>query len=89
MLTAHTADVVLAMTGPPVPDGAVVVDGDRVVAVGPAASVVPAALDGGARMRRHRGVLLPGLVNAHAHLEYGPRFAELATSGLAFPAWIA
>ena len=89
MLTAHAADVVLTMTGPPVLDGAVVVDGDRVVAVGPAALVVPPALDRGARVRRHRGVLLPGLVNAHAHLEYGPRFADLATSGLAFPAWIA
>jgi cytosine/adenosine deaminase-related metal-dependent hydrolase len=33
--------------------------------------------------------MLPGLVNAHAHLEYGPPFADLATSGLAFAQWIA
>ena len=85
VLTAHAAEVVLTMTGPPVRGGAVLVEGDRVVAVGPEAGVVPA----GARVRRHRGVLLPGLVNAHAHLEYGPRFADLATSGLPFPAWIA
>lgn len=84
MLTAHVADAVLTMSGPPLVRGAVVVDGDRVVAVGPAGDVVPAA----ARVRTHRGVLLPGLVNAHAHLEYGPRFADLATSGLRFPAWI-
>jgi cytosine/adenosine deaminase-related metal-dependent hydrolase len=32
---------------------------------------------------------MPGLVNAHAHLEYGPRFADLATSGMPFPQWIA
>jgi cytosine/adenosine deaminase-related metal-dependent hydrolase len=43
----------------------------------------------GVRVRRHRGVLTPGLVNAHAHLEYGPPFADLATSGLPFAAWIA
>jgi cytosine/adenosine deaminase-related metal-dependent hydrolase len=31
---------------------------------------------------------MPGLVNAHAHLEYGPPFADLATSGLPFALWI-
>jgi len=85
VLTAHSAPVVLTLTGAPVRDGAVLVDGGRVAAVGPARDVVPA----GVRVRAHRGVLLPGLVNAHAHLEYGPSFADLATSGLAFPAWIA
>lgn len=84
VLTVHSADVVLPMTGLPVVRGAVVVDGDRVVAVGPADRVAPP----GARVRAHRGVLLPGLVNAHAHLELGPPFADLATSGLAFPAWL-
>ena len=34
-------------------------------------------------------VITPGLVNAHAHLEYGASFADLATSGLPFPQWIA
>lgn len=82
MLTAHTAPVVLTMTGPPLLDAAVVVDGDRIVAVGH--DVAPP----GARVRAHRGVLLPGLVNAHTRLEYGPRFADLATGGLASPAWI-
>jgi len=85
VLTAHSAPVVLTLTGAPLRDGAVLVDGDRVAAVGPARDVVPA----GVRVRAHRGVLLPGLVNAHAHLEYGPSFADLASSGLAFPAWIA
>lgn len=85
VLTAHTAPVVLTMTGPPVRNGAVLVDNDLIAAVGPAADVVP----DGVRVRGHRGVLTPGLVNAHAHLEYGPPFAELATSGLPFPVWIA
>ena len=85
MLTAHLAPVVLSMDGPPLREAAVVVDGDRVVAVGRAAEVVPS----GARIRQHEGVLLPGLVNAHAHLEYGPSFADLATGGLDFPRWIA
>lgn len=67
MLTAHTAPVVLPLTGPPVRDGAVVVDGDRIVAVGPATEVVPAS----GRVRAHRGVLLPGLVDASVRLEDG------------------
>ena len=31
---------------------------------------------------------MPGLVNAHTHLEYGPPFADLATSGLPLAQWI-
>lgn len=56
------------MDGPPVRDGAVVFAGDRTAAVGPARgleSQFPDALvhDCG------EAVILPGLVNAHAHLE--------------------
>lgn len=49
-------------------DGAVVVDdGGRVLAVGPAGVVLP--LHTGARLERVRGVVFPGLVNAHTHVE--------------------
>jgi cytosine/adenosine deaminase-related metal-dependent hydrolase len=82
--TVHAAPVVLTMTGDPIRDGAVLVDNDLVVAVGPRAEVVRDGL----RVREWRGILTPGLVNAHAHLEYGPPFADLATSGLPFPAWL-
>lgn len=85
--TVHAAPVVLTMTGPPVVGGAVLVEGDRVVAVGPRAQVLAQA--SGARVRDWPGVMTPGLVNAHAHLEYGPPFADLATAGLPFPQWIA
>jgi cytosine/adenosine deaminase-related metal-dependent hydrolase len=39
-------------------------------------------------VRAHRGVLTPGLVNAHAHLQYTD-FADLASTGKPFPEWIA
>ncbi|HEU0131027.1 MAG TPA: amidohydrolase family protein [Mycobacteriales bacterium] len=81
--TLHRAPVVLPVAGEPVRDGAVLVENDRVVAVGPAASVDA----DGARVREWPGVLLPGLVNAHTHLQYTD-FADLATSGLPFPVWI-
>jgi len=84
VLTAHCAPWVLTMAGPPLRDAAVIVEHDTVVAVGDADQVIAA----GTRVRRHEGVLLPGLVNAHAHLEYGPSFADLATSRLPFPAWL-
>jgi len=82
-VTAHVAPVILPMAGPPRTDAAVIVDGDTVVAVGRQAD-----LPAGTRVRRHRGIVLPGLVNAHAHLEYGPPFADLAAAGLTFSAWI-
>jgi cytosine/adenosine deaminase-related metal-dependent hydrolase len=82
-VTLHTAPVVLTMTGEPLRDAGVLVEGDRVAGVGPRGSF---DVD---RVREWPGVLLPGLVNAHAHLEYGPRFADLATSGLPFSQWIA
>jgi 5-methylthioadenosine/S-adenosylhomocysteine deaminase len=83
MRTLYVADYVLTMGPghPVIPDGAVLVDGDRIVAVGAAAELTaPAAgltaagpgraaavaLD--AEVRRLPGrLLLPGLVNAHLH----------------------
>ena len=84
-VTLHTAPVVLTMTDEPLRDGGVLVEGDRVVAVGHAGSLRAESV----RERHWDGVLMPGLVNAHAHLEYGPPFADLATSGLPFAQWIA
>lgn len=84
-VTLHSAPVVLTMTGEPLYDGAVLVEGGRVAAVGPRDSLS----NDNVRERAWPGVLTPGLVNAHAHLEYGPPFADLATGGLPFPLWIA
>jgi aminodeoxyfutalosine deaminase len=62
----HTAPVLCPMTGPPLADGAVLVRGDRIEAVGGRAELAPRA----DRVVEHPGVLLPGLVNAHATLEH-------------------
>ncbi|MGW0910882.1 imidazolonepropionase-like domain-containing protein [Streptomyces sp. NPDC002784] len=63
MLTIHAAPLVLPVGAAPVPDGAVVVDGDRVAAIGPYAEL--AASFGSARTRRWPGVLTPGLRQWH------------------------
>jgi hypothetical protein len=61
-----------------------VVEGGAVTDLGPRSDVVQRHAR--ARLRAHAGVLTSGLVNAHAHLEYGPPFADLATAGLPFAA---
>jgi cytosine/adenosine deaminase-related metal-dependent hydrolase len=83
--TLHAAPVVVPVEGEPIRDGAVAVDGDRIVAVGRRAELT--AAHPGARVRAWPGVLSPGLVNAHAHLQYSD-FADLAGSGLPFVPWI-
>ncbi|MER5637544.1 hypothetical protein ABT095_11365 [Kitasatospora sp. NPDC002227] len=60
MLTLHRAGLLLAdPSGEPVADGAVLVEGDRVVALGPYAPVA------GARERVWGGLLTPGLCNPY------------------------
>ncbi|HVF18980.1 MAG TPA: amidohydrolase family protein [Mycobacteriales bacterium] len=84
--TMHLAPVVLPMVGRPLLDAGVVVAGERIAAVASRADLLAEFPQ--ARVREWPGVMIPGLVNAHAHLEYGPPFADLATSGLAFAQWI-
>ncbi len=81
----HCAPVVLPITSSPIRDGAVAIAGDRIAAIGPRAELQ--ALYADARVRSWRGVLTPGLVNAHTHLEYTD-FADLATTGMPFHEWI-
>ncbi|MET7451223.1 hypothetical protein ABZT03_04855 [Streptomyces sp. NPDC005574] len=72
MLTIHAAG--LLVTGdrrPPVPGGAVLVDGRRIAALGPYGELVAAHPT--ARVRRWPGLLTPGLVNP-----YGPELLEHA-----------
>jgi cytosine/adenosine deaminase-related metal-dependent hydrolase len=73
------ADWVVPMDGPPIADGAVQIEDGRIVSVGPA---------GGREDERFPdAIILPGLVNAHTHLEYAAMggFGD----GLPFTPWIA
>jgi len=70
------------MSGPPLPDGGVLVDGATVVAVGDRT-----ALHEDAQRHHHiEGALLPGLVNGHTHLELADA-AALAVPG-PYAAWL-
>lgn len=76
--TVHLAPVVVTMTGPFLRDAAVAVEAGAVVEVGPRSEVV--RRHARARLREHAGVLTPGLVNAHAHLEHAPPVDDLAVA---------
>ena len=60
----YRARYVVPVATPPVVDGIVAVDGERIVYVGPAA-----AAPAGRTTDLGNSILLPGLVNAHTHLE--------------------
>ena len=60
----YRARYVVPVTAPPLVDGIVAVEGDRILYVGPAA-----AAPSGRDVDLGRALLLPGLVNAHTHLE--------------------
>jgi len=74
-----SADWVLPVAGDPIENGAVVVEGGRIAAVGSAAEL-------GAGRRFDSAVILPGFVNAHTHLEYAA-YAGFG-DGLEFGHWI-
>lgn len=82
MTRVYAADWVVPGNGlPAIPDGGVAVTtGGTIAAVGPAAE-----LDG-EREDFPGGVIAPGLVNAHTHLEYAV-YAGFG-DGLDFPAWL-
>ncbi len=74
------ADWVVPVEGDPIRDGAVVIGDDgRIHAVGSAADL-------GADERFDDAVILPGLVNAHSHIEYAT-YAGFG-DGLSFAPWI-
>jgi aminodeoxyfutalosine deaminase len=85
MLTLHSAPTVLPIVAEPIADGAVLVDGDRIAAVGTREALL--AANPGVRERAWTGTLTPGLVNAHAHLQYTD-FDELNSIDQPFHVWI-
>lgn len=81
-VTLHRAELVLPVDGPPIRDGAVAVAGDRISWVG---RYRDRPRD--AEPVEWPGVLTPGLVNAHAHLQY-TAYADMYAPGVDFLEWI-
>jgi cytosine/adenosine deaminase-related metal-dependent hydrolase len=81
----YLAETVLPMSSPPVPRGAVRVEGSVIGAIGPAAELPP--LPGEEVVDLGPATLLPGLINAHCHLDY-TRFRGALASRRGFTEWI-
>ena len=80
--TLYSAKYVLPIVAPPIVDGAIVVEGDRIVYVGDRTGAPPAdtIVDTG------DSFVTPGLVNAHSHLELTVLRGLL--EGLEFREWL-
>ncbi len=77
--------VIVTMDGPPIEDGGVVIAGNRITAVGPFTEIERA--DSGPVVDLEGLTLLPGLINAHCHLDYTMlRGAIMRPSS--FTAWV-
>jgi cytosine/adenosine deaminase-related metal-dependent hydrolase len=75
-----TARYVFPVAGPPLAGGCVTIRGEQIVAVD--AHPTHAAIDLG------DVAILPGLVNAHAHLEFSHHAVPLGRPGMPLPEWI-
>jgi cytosine/adenosine deaminase-related metal-dependent hydrolase len=71
---------IVTESGPPLRDGVVTIAGERIVAVGQSASDKTHDLGD--------VVLLPGLVNAHTHLEFSDCRQPLCRAATPLPVWI-
>ncbi len=86
MSTLFAADWVVPVSAPPIAGGAVLVEGERIAAVGTAGELAAAHPDA-VRVDLPGCVLAPGFVNLHSHIEYAA-YSGLG-DGLAFGPWIA
>jgi cytosine/adenosine deaminase-related metal-dependent hydrolase len=75
------ARYVFPVTGDPLPDGTVTIDDGTISAVG-------AGPAGGEVRDLGNAAILPGLVNAHTHLEFSDLARPLGTPGMGFVDWI-
>ncbi len=81
----YLADIVLPISSPVITRGAVRVEGAQVVAVGSASELV--ARPGEEVIDLGASTLMPGLINAHCHLDY-TKFKGSISSRQSFTEWI-
>jgi cytosine/adenosine deaminase-related metal-dependent hydrolase len=88
------ARYIFPVAGNPIADGLLAVEGGRIAWVGAAKTDLPAGvqrmLDGRSPEVRDLGnvAILPGLVNAHSHLDFSDLTSRLGHRGISLPDWI-
>lgn len=89
MPLALTARYVFPVAGPPIERGVVTIEGERIVAVGRTAPQGAQVVQLDDEFNADGGVaILPGLVNAHTHLEFSYLKRPLGEPGMPLPDWI-
>lgn len=84
--TALVADWVLPISAPPIADGALIIEGSRIVQRASGADVRSGAIAVDVVQEYHGAALMPGLVNVHTHLELTALRGFL--EGLDFATWL-
>ena len=79
------ARIVLPIAGPPIENGAVVIEGNRIAALGAARELMSA--NQGPVLELGEMVLMPGLINAHCHLDYS-MMRHAINPPRSFAAWV-
>ncbi|MFI1953139.1 amidohydrolase family protein [Streptomyces xinghaiensis] len=74
-----TADRVLVGSGTYLDDGAILIEGDSITAVGPRAQIAERAGTDAAHLAFPGGTVLPGLIDAHVHLAFDGGADPVAT----------
>jgi cytosine/adenosine deaminase-related metal-dependent hydrolase len=80
------ARYVVTMNGPPIENGAVATQGGLIVDVGPAERIK--AANSGKVIDLNESVLMPGLINAHCHLDYTCLRGRIPPPDNSFTDWI-
>ena len=84
-MKSYLADWILPVASPPIANGALVVDdAGRIVFLGERGQM-PVGTD---ETHFESSVIMPGLVNAHTHLEFSDLEAPLGQPGMEFTQWI-
>lgn len=86
--TLHRAAWLVPVESPPVPDGAVLTRGGIVLDAGPRRELLGRCPSGTAVADHGDAALLPGLVNAHTHLELSALRGAIPLPQPGFPAWL-
>lgn len=87
MLTLYSAALVFPVDAPPLPEGAVVTEGERILAVG-TTSALADAYPNARHVALGAAALLPGAVNAHTHLELTGLAGALPEGAYEFAEWV-
>ena len=89
VVQVYSAGLVIPITAPSVLDGAIAVIDGRIEHVGSRDWVLHALKQAGRSFVEHHvdGVLMPGLVNAHTHLQYTGMAEVGAKRYTGFPSW--